>query len=138
MNCCYTAQAENTISPNRIKGVAEYCPLAVFGSIGSIEYDRGLGFEKAAGKALAAVAFFEFIRDARTNDPVDPSFHDCRGLTPPVGMDDRDAVGLRKFVAMPLNKRIKASMPLDFSKPEARGQTVPHTGPGTGHHVRST
>jgi hypothetical protein len=60
--------------------------------------------KEADGNALAAVSFLELVGDAGTDDPVDPAFHDCRRLPPPVGMHNDDTVCGRDLIAMPLDE----------------------------------
>ena len=47
----------------------------------------------AARDRQSVIALLEPVGDTGTKDPVDPALEDGRWLTPPVRMDDDDAIG---------------------------------------------
>ncbi len=71
-------------------------------SVRGVEYNSRVGFQHADGNSFAVIAFKETVCDAGTENAVDPTFQNGRGLPPPVRMHDNNTVCFRNFVAMQL------------------------------------
>lgn len=137
------AQVEDAAPPDGFQGIAERGLFPFLFRVRGVQDDCRAGAKQADGNALPAVSFFEPVGAARPDDAVDPARQDRRGLAPPVGMDDDDAVGRAEFVAMRLDGRRNLAALGDFRAAEqgiealgvevvedhvvaGRAQVVPH------------
>ena len=100
----HPAQAKNTIFPDSLQRIAKDRQLTRPGGIGGIEDEGGPGPKQPQGHAFAVVAVQELIGHPGSQNPVDPAFQDGRGLAPPVGMDNDQAVGLGDLPAVALQE----------------------------------
>jgi hypothetical protein len=55
---------------------------------------RAIGLEETSWNAFTLVSFQKLVCHARSDHPVHPSFQYCRGLPPPIRMNDDNTVSL--------------------------------------------
>lgn len=98
------AQIKDAALPDQLERVAEHRLLARLRGVGRVEDQSGPGSQQPDGHAFAAVSFPKAIRDARAEDPVDPTLEDGGRLLSPVGVNDDNPLGRLQLIAMLLDE----------------------------------
>jgi hypothetical protein len=108
------AERKDASAPERFQRVAKDLIFPLLSGICGVEDKGSLCLEKTDRDPLAVVAFTKPVRDTGSDDAVDPPFQDGGGLTPPVGMDDDNAIRFLNLPAMLRDERVERCVPGDL------------------------
>ena len=106
IDVCYAAEAKDAVSPETLQRIAEYVVFPRGSCVGGVEDKRSFRTQQTNGESTAAVADGKGIGDILAQNAIDPAFEDGRRLSPPVRMDDDNAVRRTNLLLVETHQRI--------------------------------